>query len=123
MRATPIQLVATPGANKYLEFVSASLQLIAGANVLTESTANMAVKYENGSGVAVSQAIESTGFITAAVNTVTSALPKIDAIVASSGAVDKALVLHNTGAGEIAGNAANDATMVVKVAYRVHPVV
>lgn len=120
LRATPITLVAAQGANKVIELVSALLKLVAGTNVLTESADNLAVKYENGSGVAVSQAIEATGFVDAAVVTVTNALPKIDAIAALSVSANKGLVLHNTGDGEYAGNAAADATMVVKVAYRVH---
>lgn len=120
LRATPITLVAAQGANKVVELVSAVLKLEAGTNVLTETADNMAVKYTNGSGVAVSQAIEATGFVDAAVDTVTNALPKIDAIAALSVSANQALVLHNTGDGEFAGNAAADALMVVKVAYRVH---
>lgn len=120
LRATPKQLVAAPGAGKILEFVSAMLVLTAGANVLSESTANLKVKYTNGSGVAVSQAIEMTGFIDQAVNTITNAEPAIDAIVASTAGVNQALVLHNIGAGEFGANAANDATMSVKIAYRTH---
>lgn len=120
LRATPITLVAAQGANKVVELVSATLKLVAGANVLTETIDNMAIKYTDGLGVAVSQAIEATGFIDAAVTTVTNALPVIDAIAALSASANKALVLHNTGDGEYGGNAAADATMVVKVAYRVH---
>lgn len=120
LRATPITLVAAQGANKVIELISATLKLVAGTNVLTETADNMAVKYTDGSGVAVSQAIEATGFIDQAANTVTNALPKIDAIAALSVSANQALVLHNTGDGEYAGNAANDATMTVKIAYRVH---
>jgi len=122
LRATPKTLVAAPGAGKVLEFVSAQLKLVAGANVLTESTANLAVKYTDGSGAQVSQTIECTGFIDQSVNTMTSAWGKIDAIVAYSAAANKALVLHNLGAGEFGGNAAADATMVVDVVYRVHTI-
>jgi len=120
LRAAPKELVAAPGANKVLEFVSALLYLDYGANVLTESDDNMAIKYVDGSGAAVSQAIEATGFITAAADTVTNALPKIDAIVAVSAGANKALVLHNTGDGEYAGNVGADTVMKVKIAYRVH---
>ena len=122
LRAAPKTLVAAPGANKIIEFVSAQLQLTAGANVLTEAGVNMAIRYTDGTGAIVSQAIESTGFIDQAADTITNALPKIDAIVASAAAANAALVLHNTGGGEFAGNAAADATMTVKIAYRVHAV-
>jgi len=120
LRATPITLVAAPGAGKVIEFVSGLLKLNAGTNVLTESADNMAVKYTDGSGVVISTAIEATDFIDQAADTYTNAVPVADAIVVATGAENKAIVLHNTGDGEYAGNAANDATMTVGVAYRVH---
>ena len=125
LRAAPVTLVAAPGATKVLEFVSAVLALDYGTNVLTAGTApsyTMAIRYTDGSGVIVSQAIESTGFISAAADTITNALPKIDAIAANSASVNKALVLHNTGTGEYGGNAAADTVMSVKIAYRVHTI-
>jgi hypothetical protein len=122
LRATPKTLVAAPGANKVVQYVSAILKLKAGANVLTETADNLGVKYTNGSGVQVSEDIEVTGFIDQAANTQTNAPAKKDAIVVSSGAENKALVLHNTGDGEYAGNAAADATMEVYITYKVHDV-
>jgi len=120
LRATPKQLVAAPGAGFYLEFISATLFLDAGANVLTESTANLGIKYTDGSGVQVNETVEATGFIDQAGDTATNARPKLDAIVAKAGCENKALVLHNLGGGEYAGNAAADATLRVKISYRVH---
>jgi hypothetical protein len=120
LRATPKTLVPAPGNGKMLEFLSAVLVLAAGSNALTESTANLAVKYQNAAGVQVSQTIDTTGFIDQTTHQVTYALPKIDPITARTGCENQPLVLHNLGAGEIAGNAANDATLRVKVSYRVH---
>lgn len=121
LRATPQTLVAAPGAGKVLEFVSAELYLdYGGTNVFTESAANLAVKYNNGSGVQVSQTIESTGFIDQSADTRTVGLPKIDQIVAKTGCENLPLVLHNLGAGEIAGNAANDNVLRVRGYYAVH---
>ncbi len=120
LRATPKTLVAAQGANKVIELVSAALELVAGTEVLTESADDMAVRYTDGSGAIVSQAIEATGFLDQAADTMSNAQPKIDAIVASADGQNKAVVLHNTGDGEYAGNATADATMTVKVAYRVH---
>ena len=74
----------------------------------------------NGAGVQVSQTVEMTGFIDQAAHQVTYALPKLDPITARTGCENQPLVLHNLGAGEFTGNAANDATLRVKVAYRVH---
>lgn len=120
LRATPKTLVAAPGAGYKLEFVSADLYLDYGTNVLTESADNLAIRYTDGSGVIVSQAIEATGFIDQTADTATNALPKIDGIAAKSGCENKALVLHNTGDGEYGGNAAADTLMRVLVTYRVH---
>lgn len=119
LRATPVSLVSAPGAGKRIKFLGAWLKLVAGTNVLTESTANLGIKFTDGAGVQVNETVESTGFIDQAVNTETEARPKLDPIVASSASANAALVLHNLGAGEFGGNAANDATLKVKVWYSV----
>lgn len=117
LRATPITLV-TGVAGKVIRFVGAELRLgYGGTNGFTESTANFAVKFTNGSGVAVSDTVENTGFIDQTANTVTNAVPVKDNIAASTGAVGQSLVLHNIGAGEIGGNAANDNTLSIEVSY------
>lgn len=121
LRATPATLVAAPAAGKILEFISLQLFLDYGSNGFTETADNLVVRYLDGTGVIVSQAIEMTGFIDQTADTMTNALPKIDAIAAKTACDGKALVLHNTGDGEIAGNAANDSVVRYKVVYRVHP--
>lgn len=119
LRATPATLVPAP-KNGRLKFEFAVLKMnYGGTNAFTESADNLAVRYTDGSGAIVSQTIESTGFIDQTANTETNALPKIDAIVASASAVGKDLVLHNTGDGEIGGNAGADNTMEIWVGYRV----
>lgn len=120
LAAAPKTLVAAPGANKVIEFLGAVLALSAGTDVLTESADNMAIRYTDGAGAIVSEAIESTGFIDQAANTITTSIPKKDVIVATASAANQAIVLDNTGEGEYAGNASNDATMKVFVSYRVH---
>lgn len=117
LRATPKTLVAAPGAGFVLEFVSAVLELDYNSAAYTESADNLAIKYENGSGAAVSQDIEMTGFIDQTADTITNALPKVDAIVPAANAVNKALVIHNTGDGELA---AGDSPLRVKINYRLH---
>lgn len=117
LRATPIEIVsALPG--RILRFVGATLSLnYGGTNAFTESTANLGFKYTNGSGVQVSSTVESTGFIDQTASTVTSADAAQDAIVTKAASLGKSLVLHNLGAGEIAGNAAGDNTVTVLVSY------
>jgi|GEM_PF-4910379 hypothetical protein len=117
LAATQITLVAAPGAGKLLEFLGATLILTAGTSVLTESSDNLAIKYANAAGVAVSDTIETTGFIDQAVDTITRAVPVKDAIVASSAAVNKALVLDNIG-DEIAGCGEADSVLTVYTTVR-----
>lgn len=119
LRAAPVELVPAPGAGRQTIFLGAWLRLNAGSNALTESTANLGIKYTDGSGVQVCETIEATGFIDQTADTMTQARPKLDPIVASTGAANKALVLHNLGAGEFGGNAGVDATMNVVVLYTV----
>lgn len=116
LRATPKTLVAAPGTGLLLEFVSAVLLLDATATAYVESSANLSVKYTNGSGAKVSDDIEATGFIDQTADTMTTARPKLDAIVAKTGSENKALVLHNLGAGEYT---TGTGVMRVKISYRV----
>jgi hypothetical protein len=116
LRATPKTLVAAPGAGLLLEFLSILLLLDATATAYVESSANLGVKYTNGSGVQVSDTIEATGFITQTTDTITTGQAKTDAIVAKSGCENQALVLHNLGAGEYT---TGTGTLRAKVAYRV----
>ena len=119
IRATPIAVVPAPGLGKSLEFVSALLQLNYGTNAFT-GPQNLAVRYKDGASAQVSQNITGAGFIDQAGDMVTSAAAKVDAIATRAVAENQPLVLHNIGAGEIAGNAANDSLLHVKVFYRVH---
>jgi hypothetical protein len=116
LRATPKTLVSAPGAGKKLAFVGADLYLDATATAYVESSANLGNKYENGSGVQVCETIEATGFIDQTADTATAARPKLDPIVAKTGCENKALVLHNLGAGEYT---TGTGTMRVKVWFYV----
>ncbi|HEU0184890.1 MAG TPA: hypothetical protein VFS27_06210 [Blastocatellia bacterium] len=120
IRATPITLVQAQGAGTIVRLLGAELLLdYGGSNVFTESTNNLAIRYTDGSGVVVSGTIETTGFIDQSADTATGAIPVIDGIVAKAGVENKGLVLHNTSGAEIAGNAANDNVVRVKVWYSV----
>jgi len=116
LRATPKELVAAPGAGKANVFLHATVLLDATATAYAESAANLLVKYENGSGDAVSQVIEATGFIDQTTDQLTVGLPVIDPIVAKAVAENKALVLHNNGAGEYT---TGTGVLRVKIAYYV----
>lgn len=117
LRATPKTLVAAPGAGRLSHFVSAVL-LFDRTAVYTETADNMAVKYIDGSGTAISVAIESTGFVDAAADAVYFAEPIAGTVLGVKTLFENAaLVLHNTGDGEFGGgNAAN--VVRVKTTYR-----
>lgn len=120
LAATQIELVAAPGTGLYLEFISAVLILDKGGTAYDDASGdgNMVIKFVDGSGAAVSQDIEGDGFIDAAADTITNALPKIDAIVAASACVNKALVLDNDGNEYTTG----DGVIRVKITTRTHSI-
>ena len=68
----------------------------------------------------ISAAIEMTGFIDAAADTLAFVLPAGIATMAATNAVNRAVELFNTGAAEFAGNAGNDTTLTIKFTYRTH---
>ena len=122
LRATPVTLVAAPGAGNVLVFHQAALILDWVTPAFTESADNLAVKYTDGSGLAVSETIEATGFIDQSADTLTFALPDAGAataIATKAQSENKALVLHNTGDGEFGG--AGGSALRVKVWYSVVP--
>lgn len=119
LRATKKTLVTTPGADKFLEFVSARLILDYGSEVLTEAEDNMVIQYAT-SGVDATDAIDATGFITASADTVIDVLPKAMGAVVATNLVNNALELFNTGDAEYGGNASADTTITVKITYRIH---
>lgn len=122
LAATPQELVAAPAAGNTIMFVGAVLKLnYGGTNAFTEADDNLAIRYTDGSGAIVSETIEMTGFIDQTADTYTNAIPKADAIVAATGAEAQALVLDNLN-DEIAGNAADDNTLTVRVYYTVQAI-
>jgi len=112
IRATPVTLVAAPGTGKVLQFLGATL-IYDFAAAYTESTDNLAVKYTNGSGVAVSETIETTGFLDATADRMIQSIPIKDALMTANAA----LVLHNTGDGEFGGSGS---PVLVKILFAVH---
>lgn len=97
-RATPVELVPAPAAGYVHEFISAVFFFDYTA-AFTESADNLAIKVENGSGVAVSDTIETTGFLDATADKIIKAVSVKDALLTAA----KALVLHNIGDGEFGG--------------------
>jgi len=115
LATTPVELVAAPGADQFIEFVGAKFILDYNSVPYTEAGDNLGIKYTDDSGVQVSNTIETTGFIDQAADTITNAIPAADAIVAASGSVNQALVLDNLGSNFAAG----DSPLTVIISYRV----
>ena len=120
LRATGKILVKAPGAGKFLEFVSAKLALEYGSEVLSESADNLSIVLDDAGGTAVSETIETTGFIDQAADTVLPVGPLASAAAALSTYLNKALVLDNTGSAEIGGNASLDSKLHIWVTFRTH---
>jgi hypothetical protein len=112
-RATPKTLVAAPGAGKVLEFVSAVF-IYDYAAAYTETADNLAVRYTDGSGTVVSLTLETTGLLDATADKISTIKPLATDVLMTANA---ALVLHNTGDGELGGTGS---PCRMKVAYRVH---
>jgi len=119
LRAAPVSLVATPGADKFIELVSAVIIMNYGTNVLTESADDLVIQYIT-SDVDATATIEMTGFIDQAADQIAIVRPVTLATVPASSVVNNGLELFNAGDGEIAGNAGNDTTASVRISYRVH---
>lgn len=118
LKATPIELVAAQGADTFIEFISAVLVLKYGSEVFTESADNLAIEYDDGSGLAIVPTIEATGFIDQAADTLTNAIPVLDSIAANAAVLNKNIAILNNN-DEFAGNASNDSVLEVHVTYRV----
>lgn|SRR5574341_554601 len=119
LRATPVTVVAAPGAGKFAEFVSALLVFNRTAAYTAGAGDDLAFRFNNTTGTVVATA-EATGFLTAAGDAVTFATPSAAPNVTAAGELSNgSIVLHNSGVAEFgAGNAAN--TVKVVVTYRVH---
>lgn len=119
LRATPKELVAAQGANTLIQLVAVMLVLTAGTEVLSETADNLVIEYDDGSAAPVTGDIEMTGFIDQAADTITNTIPIGDTIDASADVVNKNMAIVNTGDGEFAGNASDDAVLDVYITYRV----
>ena len=118
LRAAPLELVAAPGADKFIELKSAVLIMNYGTNVLTESSDDLVIEYETGTDITA--AIDSTNFLDQAGDILKIVEPSAAVVITAANAVNKNIRLFNTGDGELAGNAGNDTTLSIRVSYTVH---
>ncbi len=119
LATTEIELVAAPGADKFLQFLGATLILKYGSEVLAEDADNLDIEYDDGTGAAVCTTIECTGFIDQAADQLAVVVPIVIASVTAAANVNKNLALVNNN-DNFTGNASGDTTLTVKVVYAVH---
>ena len=113
VRATPIQLVATPGANKAVVVDDVHMVSSAAAGAYTETADNLVVEYGDGTDIV---AVETTGFVDQASVQVREIKPNYSALFTPL--ANQLVQLKNSGDGEFGGgNAAN--TFSLRVHYHV----
>lgn len=120
LATSPKELIPAPGADRFIEFVSAVLIYDSAATDYTvQADENMAIRYENGSGTIVSLTVESDGFIKEAASDGVRIVHPIatfqDTDVLAS--INKSLVLDNIGSGEWDDGTG---TMTVIITWREH---
>lgn len=120
LNATPKELVTAPGADKYIEFISALLILDYGSNILSESTDNLDIEYDDGTGPAVCTTIECTNFIDQTADQVMLAIPLVLAGTTTAASVTNKNLALLSNEGDFGGNITADTLMTVKVTYRIH---
>lgn len=122
LRATPVTLVAAPGAGFMNVFHQAVLILKYVTPGFTESGYNLVINYGTSSPVSASETIEMTGFIDQTADSATIAVPDGGAATAI-GAITKfsnlALTLFNSGAAEFGGSGGS--SLRIKIFYSVVP--
>lgn len=112
-RATPVSLVAAPGAGYVLEFLGATV-IYDYTAAFTESADNAVIRFTDGSGAIASTTLETTGLLDATSDQIRTLKPITTDITPVA---NSPLVFHNTGDGEWGGTGS---PVTFKVAYRVH---
>lgn len=120
LRASPKLLLPAPGAGLMNVVHRAVIILDAGANVLTETAANLDLRYV-GKASGVLATTEATGFIDGAADQAIHVNVAQDKVITKANSENLGLELFNNGAGEYAGNAALDAKLRVRLWYAVVP--
>jgi hypothetical protein len=117
LAATPKEIVAAPGADKFVQLIDAVVIHDFGTAAYAEPSApdDMQFQYDGGSGGAATGDIDATGLLTATADTFSVVAPTPPVKLAAADNVNKNLVLINTGGEYTTG----DGTVTVKVTYRV----
>jgi hypothetical protein len=112
LRATPFLIAPNPGTGTVLIPIRGAIVLIPGTNVLTEATANIVWRYR-GQATPVLATSEMTGFIDQSTGQAIFAAFANDLKPTKAQSDGLGIEIFNNGAGEFAGNAANDTVLKV----------
>ena len=120
LRATPISLVAAPGAGYWLDFQGVTLSYNYTTTAFTVGAdEDLIIRYDGGAGSDLTASIESAGFLDQTVDEIRYLPPAswtvTDDVVSI---VNKKIEIFNTGTGET--SAGGTSTLIVKVKYLVH---
>ena len=109
LRATPVVLVAAPGAGKLLlvGYGSIRYHYATAAYTITAGGDDLAIRYHNGSGAKASTDIDTTGVIDQTVDMLQLFTPNTALKGVASDCVNQPLVAHNIGANEWTGGNAS----------------
>lgn len=118
LRATPVTIVAAQGAGKIIEIIGGSAQLLYGGTNAFTGAQNLSLKPKDGTGTALAN-LTGTGWLDQTASEHQEFAFPAGAINPKANMDNQPIVLHNTGAAEITGNAAGDNTMDVEFLYRV----
>lgn len=118
LRATPITVIPAPGAGNVIELIEGGAYLAYGTAAYVGAY-SLQLKYQNGSGAAVSEVIPNTGFVAATASTAVG-IEKISTgtPVLKTASDNQPIVIHNTGAAELT---TGDSPIRLRLMYRVVP--
>lgn len=119
LRATPIQIVAAPGSGILIMPISATFYFIYGGTNVFTNAQNIGVRWNNAgtTTAAFANSLGSTA-VGASANAITiSSNLSSNTAITTTDIINMPMVVINTGASEITGNAANDNTIRVYISY------
>lgn len=122
LHATPIQVIAAPGAGKVIRILSAIGKMqYGGTNVFTAAAAQSIQLYLGAGTTAIASAtpIVTNTMLVASASQITGINPGLAGITTYTSIANQAVYLYNPSATEITGNAANDNTVPYSITYQV----
>ncbi len=122
LSGTPKTLVAAPGTHNYIELISASLIYDYNTTAWERVSANMTVKYTDGSGAAASGTLAGNGFLDQTADKIAKLLPVAVASTTATSIENQPLVLSMATADPCGADGITATSpMRAKVVYAIHP--